>query len=77
MVLKNMENEVVKDQLFEWIKEAENTNEYCERNMMTDAILALKEDPPDVKRAISRLATLTPLIGESALVKPPEFVKEL
>jgi DNA repair ATPase RecN len=60
----------------EWVKESENTNEYCERNLLIDALRQLEFDPPDINKAQQRLRELIPLGEPYHLVIPPDFVKE-
>jgi len=62
-------------ELMYWVRSSKDTNEFCERNLIVDAVHALDENPPDVGRAQSRL--LQVIIGESQFVNPPEFAIEM
>ena len=61
--------------LIAWIKDSEDTNQYCTRNLFVDAFFALEQDPPDVDMARKRLREALPIDGYS-LVEPPEFADD-
>ena len=63
-----------KKEVLEWIKESEDTNQYCTRSLMLDAYLSLDKEIPDVEKAKQRLLEIFP-IGGYKLVNPPEFVE--
>ncbi len=43
-----------------WIKDAYDTNEYCERNLVVAALIALEEDDPaEAKRRLLQLVSNT------------------
>ena len=59
----------------EWIKESEDTTEYVNRSLISDAIIQLEKETPDVNASLNRLYSLAPLRG-SHLISPPDFIKE-
>lgn len=71
-----MKAEIAKTELVKWIQESEDTNQFCERSILADAILSLQKNPPDVENALSRLIQLTPSQGY-VLVKPPKIALEI
>lgn len=66
----------INDELMEWIKDSEDTNDYCNRSLIVDAMKCLDKDPPEVDKALSRLFEVSP-IGGTKLIRPPDFIKEL
>lgn len=60
----------------EWIMESEDTNEYCERSLLLDALVMLEEDPPNIELAIKRLRSVIPVSGGAELITPPSFLNE-
>ncbi len=57
----------------EWIDEADNTNEFCERSLIVSALQAVEEG--NSKEAARRLRQIMPF-GGSRFVDPPDFVEE-
>lgn len=57
------------DDAREWIKSAQDTNEYCERNLVIAALLSLEEG-----RVEEAKARLLQIFSGSELVRVPEHV---
>lgn len=67
-----MDSKIEKD-IEEYLKEAQDTNEICERSLIVDAFIQLSSEPPNIKEAKKRLWQL---IGQgSGFVDPPSWVK--
>ena len=69
------------DELINWIIESENTNQYCKRTILVEAICLLgmfpfPDDNPKIRLAFNRLLELTPING-SQLIEPPIVAKML
>jgi hypothetical protein len=63
--------------LKKWATEdSDDTNEYCERLLLIEALRQLENDPPNVKLAILRLREVLPVDNKSRLVRKPDFVEE-
>ena len=59
-----------------WAANSNNTNDYCERGMIIEALRLLEKKEPDIKNAIIRLRQIIPgLENNSTLVEPPECMK--
>jgi hypothetical protein len=66
----------IENELIAWIKDSEDTNSFCERSILVDAIKLLSQDNPNVDGALSRLFELTPVDGNK-FVCPPYFAIEI
>lgn len=65
--------------LIDWIKESEDTNNFVNRSLITDAIINLEGDNPDINQALGRLYAVAPTSSADnyVLISPPDFAIEI
>jgi hypothetical protein len=66
------------NELLRWIKDSEDTNQFCTRSLLVDAVRFLDKDPPEPEKALKRLLQSIPVsVNGYQLVDPPDFAIDI